>query len=84
MLSNTLFTPYNKKYENICIRIQICIQFLYLSYENIYDKFKAYFYESYKLNTKNKNINLDNKFYILCIRNQRKRSKNWYPNKYYI
>lgn len=54
MLSNTLFTPYNKKYENICIRIQICIQFLYLSYENIYDKFKVYFYESYEFNIKTK------------------------------
>lgn len=50
MLSNILFTPYNKKYENICIRIQ----FLYLSYENIYDKFKVYFYESYEFNIKTK------------------------------
>jgi hypothetical protein len=33
------------------------------------------FYESYKFNTKNKKINSNNKFYILCILNQRKRAK---------
>jgi hypothetical protein len=29
----------------------------------------------YKLNTKNKNINLHNRFYILLIHNQRKKTK---------
>jgi hypothetical protein len=33
----------------------------------------------YKLNAKNKNINLYSWFYILFIRNQ---SKNWYLSKY--
>jgi hypothetical protein len=42
MLSSILFAPYNKKYENVCIHIRICIQFLYLPYQNIYDKFEVY------------------------------------------
>jgi hypothetical protein len=36
----------------------------------------------YKLNAKNKNMNLHSRFYILFIHNQRKRPKNWYSNKY--
>jgi hypothetical protein len=36
----------------------------------------------YKLNAKNKNINLHSRFYILFIHNQRKKTKKQYPNKY--
>ena len=36
----------------------------------------------YKLNAQNKNTNLYTRFYILFIRNKKKRPKNYLPNNY--
>jgi hypothetical protein len=59
------------------INIRILIQILYLTLEKIYDKFDVYllYMNFYKLDAKNKNTNLYNRFYILFIRNQRKTIK---------
>jgi hypothetical protein len=57
-------------------------KFISIIWENIWWIWCLPFMNLYKLDVKNKNTNLYCRFYILFIRNQRKMTKKWLPNKY--